>query len=182
MRLDLPVLHASKFITEEFLLTRAVSDSDVANQNSSFSSDSRAIFRLEGESGKCAPISLTTLGRPTVLACGFTALLSLSGDWAKLATLKHCSILIQINLRYSSAQKGILGVRGISWSGHPLPWWERVGGRVNPPFCAAEHRKSVWIKHDECLSAASFRRVQTDWEAQGTRRASCGLPVRIKNI
>ncbi|WP_289283964.1 MULTISPECIES: hypothetical protein [unclassified Methylophaga] len=31
------------------------------------------------------PISLTTLGHPTVLACGSTALLTLSGVWLKLA-------------------------------------------------------------------------------------------------
>ncbi len=66
-------------------------------------------FRLAGESGKysphpcgspasrllrnsksfptilCVPISLTTPGYPTVLACGSTALLGLSGDWSKLA-------------------------------------------------------------------------------------------------
>ncbi|KGM07802.1 hypothetical protein LP43_0218 [Methylophaga thiooxydans] len=42
-----------------------------------------------GESGICAAKSLTTLGCPTVLACGFTALLTLSGVWSKLAALKH---------------------------------------------------------------------------------------------
>jgi len=33
----------------------------------------------------CVPISLTTLGHPNVLACGFTALLAVSGVWLKLA-------------------------------------------------------------------------------------------------
>ena len=42
-------------------------------------------IRLNGESGKCLPISLTTLGHPTVLAYGSTALLTLSGVWLKLA-------------------------------------------------------------------------------------------------
>ena len=51
----------------------------------------KSLFRLEGESGKCVPISLTTLGHPTVLACGSTALLTLSGVWLKLAPLTNLS-------------------------------------------------------------------------------------------
>jgi len=81
-----------------------------------------------------------------VLACGFTALLGLSGYWAKLAALKHCPILIQITLCYSSAQQGILGFGKTVISGLKA-------------LCEAEHRKAVWSKHDECLSEASFRRV-----------------------
>jgi len=37
------------------------------------------------------PISLTTLGHPNVLACGFTALLALSGVWLKYAALTNLS-------------------------------------------------------------------------------------------
>lgn len=30
---------------------------------------------------------------------------------------------------------------------------------LNRPYALLKHRKSVWIKHGECLSVASFRRV-----------------------
>ncbi len=74
-----------------------------------------SLFRRDGESGKysphpygspasrllrnsksfqtilCMPISLTTLGHPTVLVYSSTALLTLSGVWLKLAALTNLS-------------------------------------------------------------------------------------------
>ncbi|ODN68236.1 hypothetical protein A9E74_00208 [Methylophaga muralis] len=39
------------------------------------------------------------------------------------------------------------------------------------PLCEAEHRRSVWIKHDECLSAAT-NLSGTNLDARGARRVS----------
>ena len=111
------------------------------------------MFRLEGESGKCAPISLTTLGRPNVLACGSTALLSLSGDWAKLAALRHCPILIQINLRYSSAQTGIKAGSSLQFRvikiGSPFKGKGQGEGEAAQRENNADEIKIKRIKYDE---------------------------------
>ena len=84
---------------------------------------------------------------PLVLVYDFAALLVLSGGRPKLATAQTLPDHTPDKTPLLASTKGGYVVSSV----YSLS-----------PLCVAEHRKSVWVKHDECLSVASFRRVQTD--------------------
>jgi len=94
---------------------------------------------------------------PLVLAFGFTAVLALSGgrlNSLRSNTPDHYPDKAPL-LVSTKGKNNRQGLRKVLSRCH----YSYLKLRLAKPLCAAEHRKSVWIKHGECLSEASFRRV-----------------------
>jgi len=125
------------------------------------------LFRLNVESGECVPIPLTTPGHPMC--------------WP--AAPLRCSLCLaygQNSLRSNTGRP--LSRQSSATRQHKRGFCLQPQRLSLTPLCEAEHRRSVWIKHDECLSAASFRHVPNWLRSAGNPQGEHGLPFCLVRL